>query len=74
MKTCALIVALLANACGYSELEMQAQRDKTTNVINALQNVTLSDSRRRRFPDAIPNVKRLYAGCRLSCIASSGLC
>lgn len=41
MKCLGFLVLVMASAavgggCGYSELEMQAQRDKTTSVIEAL--------------------------------------
>lgn len=51
-----LLAVVLASGCGgfgYSEAEMQAQRDKTTNVVNALDRLAAEHSACRIRMDAL---------------------
>jgi hypothetical protein len=51
--TVAVMLTFTAAACGYSEAEMQAQRDKTTNIVNALDRLAQDDAQCRIHMDTL---------------------
>lgn len=63
MKTLLLIITV-ASACGYSELEMQAQRDKTNGVIDVLDRLAADQAVcRQRLASKASELEALRAEC-----------